>query len=804
MSKPEWFEISRTLHQFDDDQLRKQADIVPEQLSGATLLLVKNGTDPIKQYMYGKQEVLTDVGEMVGFTLTPVPADMDLLPFIDDTTPSIKSIPAYHPFIPWRGTLNSKSKMEKLREDVLEIRRSIESVMPADSYVSIAFRKKGFFEDKRIRNWVADEGNTVEDGNDLVQANALLARITVGARNAREAKRITPSVGRALFPLISAMKTHRSMPAFGLFASSLILLANIIMLTILHDSTPLAVTILPLILTVLSGLRWVLSNSVWTDIMRAPWHRYWLPRTRFARKSDEQTVLGAEKHDKRVAAYPTERSTLIVTPINSLSVLISTARGVAQAQDSHPVPEVLTHEGIYIGDDVETPSRRAYLDPNTLYEAVAIVGKAGSGKSVLVNGLLQWAKNSRTHTNSTVWGKDSRIIDFAMKDDTSVQHLQNYAKHHHLPLGHVTYVADPASPTLDFLGLHDGLPARETASQIARAMQYSFNKGDIMNNSLDVIANAFTIGIAIDRYTQSADADNLIHRIHLLDDQYAGAAHAQKQQSAVGWALTSLAGSDGQVGSAKALGKAVSALAEETHAPDLQDAAKAAEQLYGRASKPLSDQQVLTMVGASKNKIQQLMGCEHIFTMRRARITWTRILDTPGDYHIVLAPHNGHSLPDGMDKILGAWLLYRLGKTVEAHCQNWRDMGKHTILSCDELSMLSNADAQMLAHVREQWRAFGIIPIFATQYPQQLDPELLTSFEGYGTFVCLNVLADSVANEAARRFTLDNGRDGWTSGILKQLPRYTAAVSTGTTSQLQPAFLAKIHNFYQAESEVGV
>lgn len=39
--------------------------------------------------------------------------------------------------------------------------------------------------------------------------------------------------------------------------------------------------------------------------------------------------------------------------------------------------------------------------------------------------------------------------------------------------------------------------------------------------------------------------------------------------------------------------------------------------------------------------------------------------------HIVLAPHNGYSLPERMDKILGGWLMYRFWNTVFAHCKDW-------------------------------------------------------------------------------------------------------------------------------------
>ena len=88
-----------------------------------------------------------------------------------------------------------------------------------------------------------------------------------------------------------------------------------------------------------------------------------------------------------------------------------------------------------------------------------------------------------------------------------------------------------------------------------------------------------------------------------------------------------------------------------------------------------------------------------------------------------------------MDRILGAWMLHRLCDTIMAQCQGWEAAGKHTMIVCDELSMLSSADDSSLAHIKDQMRSFGVIAVFATQYPEQLSDLLLRSFMGYATFI---------------------------------------------------------------------
>ena len=184
-----------------------------------------------------------------------------------------------------------------------------------------------------------------------------------------------------------------------------------------------------------------------------------------------------------------------------------------------------------------------------------------------------------------------------------------------------------------------------------------------------------------------------------------------------------------------------------------------------------------------------------MFTPRRSTVTWEWILDHPGDYHIVLAPHNGHALPELMDKILGSWILYRFWNTVFAHCKDWAVAGKHTMLVCDELSLLSNGSDDVLQNLREQGRSFGLILVFATQYPTQLSDVLLDSFLGYTTFISYNTAIPRIASLTAARLTDNEGMDGWTSGAVANLPKYHAAVRTRDAEQIQPAFIVKVKDF---------
>lgn len=844
-----WHKVERTLLTLDEDQIRTRANTAAAQLGDTVLLLIRSGDQPVREYLYGRTDRLTQAGNLAGFTVTGIGDDYPELP--DDITAS------QHAIVPWRARLNTVSNMEKLRERSQEVRKSVEALMPADSYVSVSLRKRGPFEQARIRDWVADEGNTVEDENEYVRANTMCARITAGAADPAQARGLAASIGQAV-SMLSDMGEHPSLPRFGLLAASiattaattvstllspldwkalivpLIMLAGVLIAylvgRIVRVQLPDWWLLFPLgaLLAILPAIRWTIpmwaplipaatiipATVRWTrrdlydDIMHTPYSRFAFKMKRFATTADKETRMGDLDQRNRVTDYPLHRSTLIMPPLTVASLYAPVGDAAALQQDLHPVPETLAHDGVMLG--IDQTGRTGYIDPGQLYKGVAIVGEQGSGKSVLTYGFMQWALNHRQDTPRTVWGADSTVIDFAMKDDHALAAMARYhGRHGHPASRTVTYLADPRYKTLDLCGLKDGKDAYQTATGIAAALQYSFDDGDIRNDSLDIITTAMTIAVAATRYEQARlryEGDKppipLTDRIHNLasDRQCYGADRAQPQQSPIGWALMALCGSDGQTGSARALGKTMRALAlEQPDNPDYVEASRAAEQLYGRPDpqghNPVTDQRLLDKTNASRNKIRQFMPCEHVFTPGRGTLTWEGILSRPGEYHIVLAPHDGYRLPERMDTILGAWMMYRLWNTMTGMCQGWQQEGRHVMLVCDELSMLANSDDQILCHLHEQGRSFGLILVFATQYVKQFTPELLRSFTGYGTFISFNTSDPEIAQLTADRLSDSDGADGWTKGSVVNLPAHWAAVRTRTERQTQPSFLVHVHNF---------
>lgn len=800
-----WVKVSKDLQVIDGDTLRGRASAIPALLRETTLLLVRRGVEPAVQYLYGDVSNIRQAGELAGFTVTLL--EDGISPELPDGARHLR-----HALVPWRARLNGTSNMERLRTDIHQVRRGIETIIPEDSYLAVTFRERGFFENSRIRSWVADEGNSVEDESALVRPGALLARVSVGCGDDATARDVVENAARSVFSDISDMSSHRSAPRLGLLILALAGFVGSVVGVMTVDWCPVWLPVILLVAIVACLWRWW-SRDRWDDVFQVPRHDWrWRARRRRATGADHETALGVKDPSHRVRGYPLQRSTLIVEPLGVMSLCMPVGTAQAVSQNPHPVPEVLSHGGIYLG--VDETNRPAYIDPSLLYGGVAIMGEPGSGKSALTHGIMQWAELHRNDTSPHIWGTDSRIISFDMKDDEGVAIMRQYEQTHNLNTTKAVYLADPSSACLDFLGLNAGQGARKTAVEAARSMQYSFDDGDIRGNSLEVLTRALTIGIACDRYlfattnptTGKTDlqlsrikgTEQIINRIHRLEHAYPGAGKAETPKSAIGWALMAVGARNGGAGSARALGQACAGFAQETGNPDWKDAADAAEALYGRP-KPgsatgttISDHDFTMNVNSSMNKLTQLAADEHVFTARRAKVTWEWILNHPGNYHIVAAPHQGHRLSEGMDRILGAWMLKSLWTAITTHCQGWLSQGRHTMILCDEASLWATADAQIPAGLREQGRSLGVIPVQATQYGGQLPQILLTSIMGYATFTAFSIPDPGMADMVAQRFGTSAG---WTGENVSNLPKYWAACRTRTDQQLQPTFTVKVHDF---------
>lgn len=783
----EWMRVSRSLRRDADSARRANAATVMQGLDGAAVLLVKRG-GTVSEYVWGDAEAVGRAGRLAGFAVAE--CDEPELP---------ERIVLRHALVPKFGVeLNSIGAVERNQMSLEETRRMVEESMPDDSYVSYRFRRQGrVAEARRVLDWIADQADGADDASLLRRDGTMVARITAGAPSDRDARSVLSAAAHSVNPLMNRTDgSHRSLPRFGWLLLAVLLTAAAGAAVYLK---PMPWTWLPLILSVillgLAGWRWRGRNP-FDDITQAPHHKLTRGHHRSARR-DKQTSIGEDEDKRRSQDYPLHRSSFLCPAVYAAAVVTPSGGSGAAVQEQHLLPVELESPDVRLGEDMA--GNPAGLRSGQLYKGIAVMGQAGTGKTVLVHGVLHWALQAMRGGKGRAFGSDSRVIDFETKDAASGILLDRWAQAHGLPTAWEIRCADPASIQLDVLGYYDGLDAKTTGEAVAAGMRYSFEPGAILDKSQRQLADAFCAGIGVCRFEERhpGEAWMMMRRSVAL---FRDAERASQPVSPVGWAVLALGGSMGEMGAARMMERGLEALAE-AH-PDDGDVAAAADAVRsltggsdgkGRSVRP--DNQVLTDTAAARNKAQALMAAEWLFKPGQAKVSWHQVLQRPGFYRILLAPYEGRGLDGSLDRILGAWLMWGLWRAVSRDCQNWDGLGRRTMLACDELSMLASADSRVLAGVREQGRSFGVVPVFATQYPEQLPDQLRNSFLGYGTLVSYSLGNADTAEQVARLMTDNQGEDGWTAAAIRNLPQYTAAVRTYTARQLQPAFLVRVDDF---------
>lgn len=535
------------------------------------------------------------------------------------------------------------------------------------------------------------------------------------------------------------------------------------------------------LLFLLSGLSFLTAGVIFRVlIQRYPW--WWMTRP-------------APRH------YWRRGLSCCVFPL-SWCVLCQPSRTASSVSVTHGiVPLPLREAPLCLG--VDPLGQSAGLMPDQLHSGVAIVGQAGTGKTVLMHGVIEWLMSHRTDSQNMDWSAQSVIIDFEMKDESGVTCLDRYAKKHQLRTPrHTIRLTDPSSYQIDLLDYWSGLPAKKCASQTAGRLQAAFDAGDIQGRSVEVLAAALTCGIFCYRY-ESQHPSALLTVARSWDMRFPGARFLSSCTSPMEWAWVCLGGGSAGLNGARAVALSIAGCQDTCTgflSQDAYDAQEAATQLYGvvEASGRFknSDAQVMQLTIAARNKVTQLLECPWLWDPQRACVRWESLVRTPGDYRLVCAPSEEVSLPSYMEHVCGALLVQSLWATIRSTCRGWQDHHRYVCVACDEMSMLAGSDPSVLVALREQGRSFGVILLMATQYPDQLPSVLKGSFLGYGTVCAYSTNDAPTARLVAERLSdTGDGSDGWSMQTIENLPRWTMAVRTRTAYQAQPAFLIHVRNF---------
>lgn len=783
-----WWLVARSLMQPSAERLRGEANTIGGSLEGVTILISRT-RGRVTEYAHGPGIQVERLGRLTGFQIRA--CEPPTLP---------EGARQAHAILPW-SKRNQALDAASRQDGAAGVRQSVESALTDDEWLAFAFRQpSSLMERARIRRWVdAQHGH---DGTDpLLGAGGLVCRVSAGARGDVKSLAIAGARAVGVNPLYQA---RVSRPGWGAVSMALIMCVLLGAWDRLAESglpLPFAawwawiLGLLALLTAVLRVFRWI---GPYEGMLARPRHRY--------RPYPHARSTGDEGKPARELPYPTARSSILVTPLSAAGLLTPLPGDSAAQQAYHPMPSALA-ERMDLRLGVDQAGNPAGIDSRLLYSGISVFGQAGTGKTVLTHGIVEWLMKHRMDSDPKTWGRDSRIIDFEMKDSTGLNIYDAYKRKNGLRgASRLVDLPNPRSAQIDLIGYWSGNDALSVGVTAASMMRASFEDGDIRGQSFDSLKQAFVIGVACQRYEEHNPGALL--RLIQAARQFPGSELTVQPATVLEWAYLALLGGRGGVSSSRALGLALRTIIMNVQRDtanrlqqDMMEAADAALALYGGSgakndTPKRADRDIQQLALAPRNKLNQLLDVGWLFDTRRARATWSMVLDQPADYMIIAAPHDGLKLPDGIDRVIGSWLLQSLYQTINSRCDGWQAKGKHTAIVCDEVSLLAAGSPRSLVSLREQGRGFGVIPVFATQYPDQLPDMFRQSMLGYGTLCAYSTRDKTTARLLADKLSdTDDGSDGWTSGVVVNLPQYTMAVRTGTVEQLQPAFIIRTDNF---------
>ena len=341
-------------------------------------------------------------------------------------------------------------------------------------------------------------------------------------------------------------------------------------------------------------------------------------------------------------------------------------------------------------------------------------------------------------------------------------------------------LSDPRTAAIDFFDIPGS--SREKALLFVNAMRYAFPDGSIEAQSMENLV---------------AVVDAAQHITAEMSTQLLGRAH-----SVVECAHILLGGNGDDAGVALAVG-----LAEAREAnPDDEDLVEAVMRLgpmYGGSGQTkVTPAQRRQIQSAPRNKMDALAEAKSWWDPQRPKVGWKRLLE---DHECVIintgVADDGSLVSDRLTQLMSSMMMFTLRESVMRNCSGWKDMGKAVTIFADELALLSGGSGEVINWFRNQGRSYGIRQVLATQFPDQLQPEVRASVLGFGTFYWFTQTNAQIAQLAVDDLTADGSE--WTRADITGLKKHTAIVRATVDKQRQPATTVRI-GYWEGEGGLKV
>lgn len=479
--------------------------------------------------------------------------------------------------------------------------------------------------------------------------------------------------------------------------------------------------------------------------------------------------------DASPGTYPLAADVFLVGPEQVAAVACPHYGSVvgASSQRRLDVPAVLTKPiGPLVGWSGDGPDRvGVHVSSGDMWAGTFISGIAGAGKSNTVNALFAFDSLERTRpTGRDGWpGRENALVVFENKGADGVRGYLDWLR---TTRDNVLLVdlADPGTAAVSMLP--DAGGPEEKAAVFVSSMVYAFGEQAVAYRSQNTLKQVVAAAL-------------------VCTDEDAAAAGLPAGLSFVEFADVLLCGRGDQAGSAlnQALVQRTAAMAPGGAREVMGRVVQRLEPLYGPKVTP---SQRRTLVEAPQSKVAVLASVPSWWRVSRPRVSFEKALES--NWAVVVntgSPLSGGVLADdAVTDHVSAMTLYMLRRAIQQTCTGWRARGRSVTVFSDELSLLARHSPEVVQWLRNQGRSFGVRLVFATQYPEQLLPDVRMAVMSFGTLVWFQQNARGVIDEAVADLTKDGSE--WRPSDLAGLERYSAIVRATVEGRPQPPVIVKM------------
>lgn len=489
----------------------------------------------------------------------------------------------------------------------------------------------------------------------------------------------------------------------------------------------------------------------------------------------------------RNAGYPLHSEGYIVGAITPLTLVAPHAgaqSGGGQTATRSVPPQLLSAVGPLFGyADGDSP---VHLTDDGDWRGLMALGAAGSGKSVLLQGVFGYDAARKAGQVPRPTGRFNTQVAFDTKDGASAGEYVAWAEAAGLPLirNSDEYTAwekgDRSQPPVVVLSVAD--LKGELGIDLFPGSGDSMNRARRAVNALKYVFGATSIGPE-----SFATLSRVLVGAFAVTDAIAAEAEVEVGKSAFYYAGILLGTRGDELG--VHLAAAIRSAGERDSNADALNAASVLAPIYDPKVTP-STRSRLTQ--APQNKMEQMLAAEQWWS-RPTRPAWQTLLEANASVVIDFGAKDGFLMDEEQRTQLASLMLYTLHEEIKLHCVGWQDQNRLVSIYADELKHIAANSPDVINWARQDGRSFGVRLIVATQEPEQLEDSVRKTVMGLGTLVAFRQSESSVIRAVLDNISVDG--TAWEQKDLSQLPDYHAIVRTHHGGTPLTAFTARVAFF---------